>query len=111
MTTTAYWIEVERSCKLIIPGRLYAETEDPASTTTFTDFFQVNGSLVVLGNKATGAKQIVALKQALMPTDGSKVWEHVPNATTIVADTATEKVYEVLGVIQTTFTGGNCSQA
>lgn len=46
-----------------------------------------------------------------MPTDGSKVWNHVPNATKVVADTDTEKVYEVLGVIQTTFTGGNCSQA
>lgn len=46
-----------------------------------------------------------------MPTDGSKVWNHVPNATTVVTDTATEKVYEVLGVIETTFTGGNCSQA
>ncbi|KAJ4418773.1 hypothetical protein N0V82_005338 [Gnomoniopsis sp. IMI 355080] len=91
--------------------QLYAETEDPASTTTFTDFFTSNGSLIVLGNKATGADKIVALKQALMPTDGTKLWNHVPNVTTVVADTDAEKTYEVLGVIQTTFTGGNCSQA
>lgn len=61
---------------------------------------------------AVGADEIVALKQALMPTDGSKIWNHVPNTTTVYSDSsATEKVYEVFGAIQTTFTDGNCSEA
>lgn len=58
-----------------------------------------------------GAEQIVALKHALMPTDGSKAWNHVPNVTSIFADTADSRTYAVEGVIQTTFVGGNCSQA
>lgn len=104
-------LQAGRPWKLTNAGRLYAETEDPVSTTTFTDFFPSNGSLIVLGNKATGADQIVALKQAIMPTDGSKIWNHVPNVTTVVADTDAEKIYGVLGAIQTTFVGGNCSSA
>lgn len=61
--------------------------------------------------RAVGAEQIVALKQALMPTDGSKQWNHVPNVTTVAAETASSRTYDVQGVIQTTFDGGNCSQA
>lgn len=62
-------------------------------------------------NTATGAEEIVALKQALMPTDGSKIWNHVPNVTTIFQDSDASRIYAVEGVIQSTFTGGNCSQA
>ncbi|KAF3769474.1 hypothetical protein M406DRAFT_335362 [Cryphonectria parasitica EP155] len=90
---------------------LYAETEDPASTTSFTDFFTPNGSLIVLQYTAVGAERITGLKHALMPKDGSKLWHHVPNVTDVYADTTWNKIYEVKGVIQTTYQGGNCSQA
>lgn len=91
--------------------RLYAETEDPASTTTFTDFFAPEGSLKVLQYSAVGAEKITGLKQALMPTTGKKLWHHLPNVTTVSAEDDTMRTYTVLGVIQTTHEGVNCSQA
>ncbi|EUC26870.1 hypothetical protein COCCADRAFT_10357 [Bipolaris zeicola 26-R-13] len=90
---------------------LYASAEDPAATTRFTNFFTVDGKLIVLENTATGAEQIVALKQALLPTAGNKHWDHLPNITTVSSETAAQKTYQVLGVIETTFDGGNCSLA
>lgn len=90
--------------------RLYLATEDPASTTAFTDFFPANGTLVVLKSVAVGAAQILALKQALISTDGSEVWNHMPNVTTVFADTGESTTFDVLGVIQSTI-AGECSQA
>ncbi|EKG18444.1 hypothetical protein MPH_04246 [Macrophomina phaseolina MS6] len=90
---------------------LYAQTEDPASTDTFTDFFPTDGVLIVHGTTATGAAEIVKLKQQLLPTAGNKHWSHFPNTTTVASETADQKVYNVNGVIQSTFDGGNCSQA
>ncbi|WYZ35739.1 hypothetical protein EsH8_X_000386 [Colletotrichum jinshuiense] len=91
---------------------LYASAEDYTTTDTFTDFFiPETGRLVVLGNDAKGPEAIVALKQALLPTTGTKHWNHLPNVTTVYSDTATEKVYDVLGLIQSRFDGGNCSAA
>lgn len=46
-----------------------------------------------------------------MPVDGTKHWNHVPNATSVYANVADSKTYAVEGVIQTMFDGGNCSQA
>lgn len=97
--------------KLIRHVRLYAETEDPVSTTTFTDFFSANGSLVIRGREAVGSEQIVAFKQALMPADGSKLWNHLPNVTTVYSESDANKTFDVLGVIQVTFKDVNCSQA
>ena len=48
--------------------------EDPTSTTTMTDFYTGNGTLQVLHNTARGANQILALRQAILPVDGSVVW-------------------------------------
>lgn len=92
-------------------SRLYAETEDPASTTSFTDFFAPEGSLKVLHYSAVGADKITGLKQILMPTTGKKLWHHLPNVTTVSADDETTRTFTVLGVIQTSYEGGNCSQA
>ncbi|KAK1957620.1 hypothetical protein LY78DRAFT_697134 [Colletotrichum sublineola] len=90
---------------------LYASAEDYQSTDTFTDFFvPETGRLIVLENSATGAEDI-KLKQALLPTTGVKHWNHLPNVTSVVSETATEKVYNVFGVIQSIFDGGNCSAA
>ncbi|KAF4301702.1 hypothetical protein GTA08_BOTSDO09645 [Botryosphaeria dothidea] len=51
---------------------LYALSEEPASTDTFTDFFTADGVLIVRGTTATGAAEIVQLKQRLLPTAGNK---------------------------------------
>ncbi|EFQ91650.1 hypothetical protein PTNB73_10104 [Pyrenophora teres f. teres] len=90
---------------------LYASAEDPAATTTFTDFFTENGKLIVVENIAVGANEIIALKQALLPTAGTKHWNHLPNITTVSSETSAQKTYQVLGVIESRFDGGNCSQA
>lgn len=73
--------------------------------------FTPQGKLIVLENVATGPAAIVKLKQALLPTAGNKHWNHLPNITTVDSQTASQKTYKVLGVIETRFDGGNCSQA
>ncbi|KAF1934782.1 hypothetical protein EJ02DRAFT_439654 [Clathrospora elynae] len=90
---------------------LYASAEDPSATKTFTNFFTTDGQLIVLANTATGSDQIIALKQELLPQLGNKHWNHIPNVTTIASETSAKKTYQVLGVIETTFDSGNCSQA
>ncbi|EAT78947.2 hypothetical protein HBH56_072080 [Parastagonospora nodorum] len=90
---------------------LYASTEDPAVRETFADYFTTNGTLIVRGIVATGADEIIALKEKLLPPAGNKHWNHKPNVTTVDSETATQKTYQVLGVIQSTYDGGNCSQA
>lgn len=90
---------------------LYAETEDAIATTSFTNFFIPQGALIVLGHKAVGAAEIVAFKEHLMPIDGLKIWNHVPNITTVYSETETNKTYAVEGVIESTYVNGNCSQA
>ncbi|KAF9878101.1 hypothetical protein CkaCkLH20_04677 [Colletotrichum karsti] len=91
---------------------LYASAEDPKATDTFTDFFiPDSGRLVVLENQAQGPGAIVKLKQALLPSTGEKHWNHLPNITTVHSETSVDKVYNVLGVIQTKFDAGNCSVA
>ncbi|KAI5367995.1 Putative NTF2-like domain superfamily protein [Septoria linicola] len=92
-------------------NELYAQAEDPASTSTFTDFFTSDGKLIVRGTTAVGATDILALKRQLLPTAGNKHWNHVQNVTTVDSDTDAQKVYKVLGVLETTYDGGNCSRA
>ncbi|KAL0933445.1 uncharacterized protein CTRU02_212408 [Colletotrichum truncatum] len=91
---------------------LYASAEDYKATDTFTDYFvPETGRLVVLENVAQGPDAIVKLKEALLPPTGEKHWNHLPNVTSVYSESATEKIYNVLGVIQTRFDGGNCSAA
>ncbi|PBP21887.1 hypothetical protein BUE80_DR007286 [Diplocarpon rosae] len=90
---------------------LYLMTEDPVVTTTFSDFFTTDGQLIVRGIVATGSDEIIALKDRLLPALGNKRWNHRPNVTTVDSESATEKVFQVLGVIETSYEGGNCSQA
>jgi hypothetical protein len=51
------------------------------------------------------------LKEELLPIMGNKQWNHLPNVTTVDSETSAEKTYQVLGVIETRYDGGNCSQA
>ncbi|RMZ73585.1 fungal specific transcription [Pyrenophora seminiperda CCB06] len=90
---------------------LYASAEDPSATTKFTNFFTTDGQLIVLTNTATGSEQIIKLKEELLPPAGNKHWNHLPNVTTVASETSAKKTYQVLGVIETRFDGGNCSQA
>ncbi|KAF2206227.1 hypothetical protein CERZMDRAFT_53636 [Cercospora zeae-maydis SCOH1-5] len=90
---------------------LYAQAELSTATTGFTDFFIPNGRLIVLGKTATGAADILAFKQELMPPNGNKHWNHRPNITTVTEDTNERKTFHVLGLIDTTYDGGNCSRA
>ncbi|KAN0068890.1 hypothetical protein V8E54_013059 [Elaphomyces granulatus] len=90
---------------------LYSSAENPTSTTDFTDFFTPSGTLIVLSYTAHGSDAIIKLKQLLLPPDGHKQWDHLPNITTVYSDTETEKIYGVSGVIRSTYTGGNCSAA
>ncbi|KAK2035595.1 hypothetical protein LX32DRAFT_633349 [Colletotrichum zoysiae] len=102
---------VEASFKPFLQA-LYASAEDYQSTDTFTDFFVPDtGRLVVLEHDAQGAEAIIELKQALLPTTGTKHWNHLPNVTSVYSESATEKVYNVFGLIQSRFDGGNCSAA
>ncbi|EME86024.1 uncharacterized protein MYCFIDRAFT_131203 [Pseudocercospora fijiensis CIRAD86] len=90
---------------------LYRSAEDPQATTGFTDFFTSDGVLKVVTSVATGANEIVALKQKLLPPKGNKHWNHRPNVTSVDSETSTQKTYHVLGAIDTTYDGGNCSRA
>ncbi|EMF16086.1 uncharacterized protein SEPMUDRAFT_61626 [Sphaerulina musiva SO2202] len=92
-------------------NELYYQAEQPPSTTEFTDFFTPDGKLIVRGIVATGAAEILALKQRLLPTAGNKHWNHIQNATTVDSESSTQKTYQVLGIIDTTYDGGNCSRA
>ncbi|PPJ50667.1 hypothetical protein CBER1_05232 [Cercospora berteroae] len=90
---------------------LYYEAELSTATTGFTDFFIPNGKLIVRGRTATGSAAILAFKQQLMPPNGNKHWNHLPNITTVVEDSAERKTFHVLGLIDTTYDGRNCSRA
>ncbi|EKD13877.1 uncharacterized protein L3040_005508 [Drepanopeziza brunnea f. sp. 'multigermtubi'] len=92
-------------------SELYRMTEDPATTTEFTNFFTPDGVLIVRKVVATGSDEIIALKHKLLPTAGNKHWNHRPNVTTVESETDKHKVFHSLGVIEASYDGGSCSQA
>ncbi|KAH8587364.1 hypothetical protein B0O99DRAFT_601713 [Bisporella sp. PMI_857] len=88
-----------------------------SSTNEFTDFFATNGSLVVLGSVSQGARNILASRQAMLPVDGSVRWnltdsvctiQHFPNITFVASETATDKTFQLSGIMHA-IAGGNCS--
>ncbi|KAL2071331.1 hypothetical protein VTL71DRAFT_12566 [Oculimacula yallundae] len=90
----------------------YRTSEEKASTTTYTDFWVPDtGSMILAGNKFVGYKDMLAIKQKLLPPNGNKAWWHLIKGSKISGETATDKTYVADIVIQTTFTPGNCSQA
>ncbi|KAL6915503.1 hypothetical protein FSHL1_006953 [Fusarium sambucinum] len=89
---------------------LLRNNEDPTTTSSYTDFFTRNGSLIVLENEATGANAILQSRAAMLPPDGSIQWNHFPNKTVVATESATKKTFHVYGVMQTVTTAdGNCS--
>ncbi|KFY94059.1 hypothetical protein V500_03430 [Pseudogymnoascus sp. VKM F-4518 (FW-2643)] len=87
---------------------LLAKAETPTSTSDFTDFFTANGSMVVMANAAQGAEDILALRQALLPADGSVRWNHFPNVTFVAEETDITKTFQLSGILHVV-TAGNCS--
>ncbi|KAH7374481.1 hypothetical protein B0T11DRAFT_322619 [Plectosphaerella cucumerina] len=89
---------------------LLRNNEDPTTTSSYTEFFAPNGSLVVLGSVATGADAILQARAGMLPADGSVQWNHFPNRTYVAEDTPTEKTYHLFGVMQTVIPAeGSCS--
>lgn len=89
----------------------YRVSEDASSTTAYTDFWPADGEMILAGNHYTGTDQILAVRQKLLPNDGSKAWWHLIRGAELQTDAQDSKTYVAEVVIQTTYTPGNCSQA
>lgn len=87
---------------------LLLQAETPTSTIEFTDFFTANGSMSVTNSTAQGAEDVLALRQALLPVDGSVRWNHFPNITFVAEDTDTTKTYQLSGILHV-IEAGNCA--
>lgn len=92
-------------------GRYYVVSEDKASTSTFTDFWPSDGQMIIAGNEYVGTDKILAVKTTLLPPGGDKSWWHLIRSSKLVGEDDTAKTYEAEIVIQTTYVGGNCSEA
>ncbi|WQF84514.1 hypothetical protein CDEST_09528 [Colletotrichum destructivum] len=91
----------------------YLASEDQFATTSFTDFWPADntGVLVIAGRAFPGAASILGVKQSLLPPGGDKSWWHLIRGAAVEAETAADKTFVAEIVIQTTYVGGNCSQA
>jgi hypothetical protein len=89
----------------------YLTSEDKNSTTSFTNFWPENGTLTIAGSSFTGWDSILAVKQSLLPPSGNKSWWHLIRGASITGETDEDKTFVANIVIQTTYVGGNCSQA
>ena len=67
--------------------------------------------MILAGNEFDGYKNILAVKQKLLPEGGNKKWWHLIKTAAVAAETATDKTYLASMIVQTTYTPGNCSQA
>lgn len=104
--------------------RLLETNEDPSSTTDLIDFFAPDGTQIVLQNAAVGGAEIIALKQAILPVDGSVRWnvcdyqlrglmcadllQHFPNITFVAEETSANKTFQLSGILHV-IAGANCS--
>ncbi|KAF6823380.1 hypothetical protein CMUS01_10717 [Colletotrichum musicola] len=89
----------------------YLTSEDKNATTSFTDFWPADGTLVIAGRTFTGSASILGVKQSLLPPGGNKSWWHLIRGASVAGETGEEKTFVADVVIQTTYVGGNCSQA
>ncbi|KZL68038.1 hypothetical protein CT0861_04162 [Colletotrichum tofieldiae] len=89
---------------------LLSAFEDPTTTDRATDFFAPGGALVILGASHTGDQAILDARGAMLPADGSVLWNHFPNRTVVASETPTNKSFEVAGVLEITLSGNaSCS--
>ena len=89
----------------------YLTSEDKNSTTSFTNFWPADGKMILAGNVYTGSATILAVKQNLLPPTGNKSWWHLIRGASVTGETDADKTFVANIVIQTTYVGGNCSQA
>ncbi|KAF5515570.1 hypothetical protein CGCS363_v000185 [Colletotrichum siamense] len=89
----------------------YLASEDKAATTTFTDFWPATGQLIIAGRTFSGYAAMLGVKQSLLPPAGDKSWWHLIRGASVAGETAESKTFVAEIVIQTTYVGGNCSQA
>jgi hypothetical protein len=54
--------------------RLLRVNEQPNSTTSMTAFYTPDGTLQILDQVAQGPQNIIALRNAGLPTDGTVIW-------------------------------------
>ncbi|KAH6625110.1 hypothetical protein C7974DRAFT_424833 [Boeremia exigua] len=87
---------------------LLFQAETPTSGSNFTDFFTPIGTLAVLNNTASGIEGVGALMDAMLPDDGSVVWNHYPNITFVANETDTIKTYQLNGILHI-IAAGECS--
>lgn len=96
---------------ILAQPRYYAISEDASTTTTYTDFWPSDGEMILAGNHYSGTDQILAVRQKLLPNDGTKAWWHLIRGAEVESEAEDSKTYVAEVVIQTTYTPGNCSQA
>ncbi|KXH53659.1 hypothetical protein CSIM01_07697 [Colletotrichum simmondsii] len=89
----------------------YRTSEDKAATTTFTNFWPASGKMILAGRTFEGATAMLGVKQSLLPPNGNKSWWHLIRGATVGGETETDKTFVAEIVVQTTYVGGNCSQA
>lgn len=86
-------------------------SEDSYATDNLTDFWPSDGQMILAGHEYVGIDKILAVRQALLPPGGTKSWWHIIRSSSVVSEDDSFKTYEAEIVIQTTYEGGNCSQA
>ncbi|GKT40478.1 uncharacterized protein ColSpa_00659 [Colletotrichum spaethianum] len=89
----------------------YLTSEDKDATTSFTNFWPADGKLIIAGRTFVGSSAMLGVKQSLLPPGGNKSWWHLIRGATVAGETEAEKTFVAEIVIQTTYIGGNCSQA
>ncbi|KAK2038318.1 hypothetical protein LZ31DRAFT_533617 [Colletotrichum somersetense] len=89
----------------------YLTSEDKEATTSFTNFWPPDGKLILAGRTFLGYSAMLSVKQELLPPAGNKSWWHLIRGATVADESETTKRYVADIVIQTTYVGGNCSQA
>lgn len=89
----------------------YLTSEDKSATTSFTNFWPADGRLIIAGNAFSGSAAMLAVKQNLLPPAGNKSWWHLIRGASVAGESDESKTFVADIVIQTTYVGGNCSQA
>ncbi|OLN97108.1 hypothetical protein CCHL11_02048 [Colletotrichum chlorophyti] len=89
----------------------YLTSEDKSATTAFTNFWPADGQLILAGRTFSGSAAMLAVKQSLLPPGGNKSWWHLIRGASVAGESEESKTFVANIVIQTTYVGGNCSQA
>ncbi|KAL0938562.1 uncharacterized protein CTRU02_205172 [Colletotrichum truncatum] len=89
----------------------YRISEDKTATTSFTNFWPADGQLVIAGRTFSGSAAILGVKQSLLPPAGNKSWWHLIRGASVAGESDDSKTFVANIVIQTTYVGGNCSEA